>query len=197
MEHRIVPVQQLDDGQIAELAKLHQAVIHSLLSDLGLPFVEKYYQITSQDETVIGFCALSEDGLPLGWVVGSSKPEQVNARLREPLSWFIHQMMRVLLAHPKLVGQLLASARSESLELKQGCIELIYIGVAPSARGRGLAKELINIFVQASAKKYRCVSLSVEQENTEAIRLYTKVGYEIVDTVTEGKFKRHRMELKI
>lgn len=197
MEYRIIPIQKLNDKQIAEVAKLHHAVLHSLLSELGMKFVERYYQIIRDDEAVIGFCGLSDDGLPLGWVVGSSKPEQVNGQMREPLIWFVPQMMRVLLNRPKLIWQLIASLRSSSFELKDDCIELVYLGVAPSARGQGLGKTLMDAFVQASAKQYRCVTLSVEEENTDAIRLYTKVGCKITDTVAEGKFKRHRMELNI
>ena len=180
-----------------EVAKLHHAVLHSLLSELGLPFVERYYQIAREDDSVIGLCALSEEEKPLGWVIGSSKPEQVNGRLREPLTWFVSQLVRVLLNHPGLFWQLVASSRSASLELKPDCIELVYIGVGPSVRGQGLGRRLMDAFIQASAEEYRCVTLSVEEENAEAIQLYTKAGYRITETIIEGKFKRHRMELKI
>jgi ribosomal protein S18 acetylase RimI-like enzyme len=193
----IVPIQQLSDGQVMEVAKLHHAVLHSLLSELGLPFVERYYQIAREDDSVIGLCAFSEEGKPLGWVIGSSKPEQVNGRLREPLTWFIPQLVRVLLKHPGLFWQLVVSSRSASSELKPDCIELVYIGVGPSVRGQGLGRRLMDAFIQASAEEYSCVTLSVEEENAEAIQLYTKAGYRITETIIEGKFKRHRMELKI
>ena len=197
MEYKIVPFRQLTDEQIIDVAKLHHAVLHSLLAELGLPFLERYYQIARNDRTVIGFCALSDAGNPLGWVVGTSKPNQVNGRLKEPFSWFAIQLLRVLLVHPSLIWQLVVSSRSSSFEMKDGCIELVYIGVSPSARGHGLGRALMDAFVQASKGKYCCVTLSVEEENAEAIRLYTKAGYQIVQTVVEGKFKRHRMELNI
>lgn len=197
MEYRIVPFQQLNDEQTAEIAKLHRAVLHSLLAELGLPFLERYYQIARNDVEVIGFCALSDAGNPLGWVVGTSKPDQVNGRLKEPFFWFVSQLLRVLLVRPSLIWQLVVSSRSSSFELKDGYIELVYIGVSPSARGQGLGRALMDAFVQASKGKYHCVTLSVEEENAEAIRLYTKAGYQITQTVVEGKFKRHRMELNI
>jgi len=197
MEYKIVPFRELANEQIGELAKLHHAILHSLLAELGLPFVQKYYRIVRMENLVIGFCALSEDGMPLGWVVGSSKPEQVNGQMREPLAWFIPQLMRVLLKRPSLIQQLLVSVRSGSFELKPDCIELVYLGVSPSVRKQGLGVELIKVFAQASAEKFRSISLSVEEENADAIRLYTGVGFVITDTVVEGKFKRHRMELRI
>ena len=197
MDYRIVPIRQLSDRQISEVAKLHHEVLHSLLSELGLPFLERYYRIVRDDEAVIGFCVLAEDGSSLGWVVGASKPDQVNGRLREPLSWFIPQILQVLFTRPALIWQLVLSSRSASFEMKPGCIELVYLGVAASTRGRGLGRKLMDVFVQACAKDYRYISLSVEEENTDAIRLYTKAGYKIMETIVEGRYKRHRMELNI
>jgi ribosomal protein S18 acetylase RimI-like enzyme len=197
MECQIIPIQQLTNEQVAELAKLHHAMLHSLLAELGLPFVERYYRIAGKDDSAIGFCALSENGELLAWVVGSSKPEQVNGQIREPLTWFIPQLMRVLLKRPSLIQQLLISARSKSFELKPDCIELVYLGVSPYARKHGLGMELIKVFAEASVESFRSISLSVEKENANAIRLYTRAGFVITDTFVEGKFRRHRMEKRI
>ena len=197
MEYKIIPIHQLNDSQVAELARLHLAVIHSLLSDMGLPFVERYYQVVRNDSTAIGFCALAEDGHLLGWVVGSSKPEQINNRLRKPLSWFIPQLRRVLSVRPTLIWQLIVSSRSTSFDVKPDGIELVYLGVAASARGCGLGSALMDAFDQASKERYRLITLSVEEGNAGAIRLYTRVGFMITDTLVEGNFKRHRMELNI
>lgn len=197
MDYSIVPVRQLNEEQTAEIARMHHQTLPSLLSDLGLPFVGRYYQIARGDEAVIGFCALSDDGTPLGWVVGSSRPDQVNGRLREPLSWFVPQLTRALLSRPRLIWQLFVSSRSSSFRMAADCIELTYLGVAPSVRRRGLGMELLKTFAGASVGTYRCITLSVEAENAAAIRLYTKAGYKVTDNVTEGKFRRHRMELKL
>ena len=198
MKHKIVPLSQLNDDQIMQLARLHHVVIHSLLTDLGLPFVERYYQIACNDLSVVGVCALAEEGSPLGWGIGSSKPNQVNGRMREAWLWFILQMARVLFTRPRLILQLVTSARSASMEIKGGAIELTYIGVDASARKQGLGRELLNAFVEAAHKKsFRSVVLSVEAENEEAIALYTRAGFEIMQTFKEGAFNRHRMELNL
>lgn len=198
MNIKIIPVSQLNDKQISDLARLHRAVIHSLLSELRLPMVEKYYQIACADAAVIGVCALDAGGSPLGWAVGSSKPDQVIGQMREAWGWFILQMIRVLVIRPRLILQLAASARSASIELKERAIELTYIGVDPSARKQGLGRELLKTFLQAAQENgYKFVVLSVEVENKDAIALYTRAGFEIVHSVKEGRFHRYRMELII
>lgn len=197
MNHKIIPVSQLSESQILELARLHQRVMHSLLTDLGLPVVERYYQIACSDSKVIGFCALSETGNPLGWGIGSSKPDQLNGRLRATPVWFVFQMLRVLVTRPRIMMQLITSVRAASALMPEGVIELTYIGVDSSARQRGLGRELLNTFIQAARdRSYRSVVLSVEAENESAIALYTRAGFTILSTFTEGSFHRHRMELK-
>ena len=196
MNFRIISITQLSEKQITELARLHQRVMHSLLSDLGLPVVERYYQIACRDSKVLGFCALPESGNPLGWAIGSPKPDQLNGRLREAPVWFISQMLRILVTRPRLLGQLLTSMRTASVPLPIGTIELTYLGVEPSSRWQGVGREVLRSFLQAAQDaKYRSVVLSVEVENKTAIALYTKAGFIITDTFTEGSFHRHRLEL--
>ena len=198
MSHILLPVSQLNDQQIAKLARLHQGVLHSLLTDLGLPIVERYYQMACKDSTVIGFCTLSESGQPLGWAIGSPKPDQLNGRLREPLLWFISQMIRVLITRPRVIGQLLTSMRTVSAPLPLGAIELTYLGVEPSVRRQGIGREVLRSFLQAAQdSKYHSVVLSVEAENKDAIALYTMAGFRITETFTEGNFHRNRMELTL
>ena len=196
MNHKIISLSRLNDNQINQLARLHHRVMHSLLSDLGLPFVERYYQIACADSSVVGVCAVNKGGNPLGWAVGSSKPNQVNGRMREAWGWFFIQMIRVLFTNPKLISQIFISARSSSVAMKEGAIELAYIGVDSSARKQGLGRALLNAFIEmVREKKYSSVELSVEAENVDAIALYTKAGFEIVHSFKEGRFHRHRMEL--
>jgi ribosomal protein S18 acetylase RimI-like enzyme len=198
MNHKIISIAQLNMQQIMELANLHHNVMHSLLTDLGLPIVEKYYQIARADSSVIGLCALSEMGSPLGWALGSSKPDQLNGRLREAPVWFVSQMLRVLFTRPRLIWPLFVSARNVSVPMAEGAVELTYIGVDTSARKQGLGLELLHGFIQAArAARYKSVFLSVEVDNESAIALYTKVSFRIIDSFTEGSFKRHRMKLTL
>jgi ribosomal protein S18 acetylase RimI-like enzyme len=198
MNYRVIPLSQLSKKQVTELAVLHQRVMHTLLADLGLPVVEKYYQIACADSSVLGFCALSESGSPLGWSIGSANPDQLNRRLREARLWFVFQMVRTLVLRPRVMRQLLVSVRTTSVPLPAGVFEWIYLGVDTSARGQGLGYELMSDIVQAAREmNYKAVVLSVEVENKSAIALYTRAGFTIIDTFTEGGFYRHRMELTL
>jgi len=193
----ITPLSKLDSSGLARLAALHQPVMHTLLSDLGLPVVRRYYEICQQDSSVVGFCAISSNGETIGWAVGSSHPDEINARLRAPLTWFAGQMLRLALTRPATLVQLAQSVFSASdvNVIQPGQIELTYIGVAPSARGQGLGKALLAAFVDASRiAGYHSVVLSVEIDNPEAIALYTKAGFKATRTFREGRFLRQRME---
>jgi ribosomal protein S18 acetylase RimI-like enzyme len=149
---------------------------------------------------VIGLCAVSRSGAILGWAMGSPYPDRINARLRSPLAWFLLQILRVTLTRPFVLWQLLSSVFSASSQpaLKRGAIELTYIGVATDQRGKGLGKTLLSAFIDASrAHGYRSIVLSVEKENVLAISLYENTGFKIVNTFSEGRYQRHRMELTL
>lgn len=200
MDYRLIQFSQLTEKDIKQLAALHHSVMHTLLSDLGLPMVLRYYQIAQADSKVVGLCARSTSGEIVGWAMGSPHPDRVNAQLRSPLTWFILQIFRVLITHPTVAWQLVSSVLSASSqsEMKKGTIELTYIGVAASRRGRGIGKQLLSAFVEASRTYgYRYVVLSVEKENLSAVSLYEKAGFSIIKTFSEGRYQRHRMELTL
>ena len=200
MDYRLVRFSQLKDGDIKRLAVLHYSVMHTLLSDLGLPFIWRYYQIAQKDPKTVGFCAISDSGELLGWAIGSPHPDRITSQLRSPFAWFILQMLRVTMTRPVVLWQLISSVRSSSnpVEMKGDAIELTYIGVASRQQGRGLGKELLNTFTEASRTEgYRSVVLSVEQENSSAISLYEKAGFKVVKSFVEGRYQRNRMELPL
>jgi ribosomal protein S18 acetylase RimI-like enzyme len=172
--------------------------MHSLLSDLGLPIVLRYYQIARNDPSVIGLCAVSPPGEILGWALGSSHPAEINSRLRTPYPWFLFQMFRLAFARPLVIWQLISSVlrSSNQAEMKNGSIELTYIGVSLSQRDKGIGKGVLNAFIEASRSKgYHSVLLSVERLNSPAIALYEKAGFRIIETYSEGRYQRQRMEL--
>lgn len=200
MDDRLLEFSQLTENNINHLAVLHHAVMHTLLSDLGLPIVWRYYQIAQAERETIGVCIISHSGKILGWAMGSPHPDRINAQLRSPLAWFFLQIVRVTLTHPAVLWQLISSVLTTSgqADLKSGAVELTYIGVAFGQRGRGLGKKLLKAFIEASrAKGYRSVVLSVEKENLPAITLYEKAGFKVVKTFMEGRYQRHRMELML
>ena len=198
MDYALVPLTQLKAADLKHLAALHQSVMHTLLSDLGLPIVIRYYQIARSDSSVIGICAINSSGEIIGWAMGSPHPDRINSSLRTPLPWFVVQMFRVIFTRPLVLLQLVSSLLSSSAEteMKKDEVELTYIGVSPNQRGMGLGKNLLDAFVETSRSNgYRSILLSVEKENSTAIALYEKSGFKIARTYSEGHYQRHRMEL--
>jgi ribosomal protein S18 acetylase RimI-like enzyme len=197
---------KLPTSILPALADLHAATMPTLLSDLGQPVVLRYYQLAQKDPSVIAFCAvdaLTEHALlttyyvPIAYVLGSPSPSALNSSLRTPITWFATQMLRLAFTRPAVLWQLALSVFSASDEniLQPGQVELSYIGVAPEARGQGLGKTMLTAFVDAARSAgYKSVVLSVETDNPAAIALYTKFGFTITKTFSEGKYHRHRME---
>lgn len=197
MDYEIISLSQLEADQLKQLAQLHHSVMHTLLADLGLPMVLRYYQIARSDNSVVGMCVLDSSKKIIGWAMGSPHPDRINSALRSPLLWFAFQMLRVLVTRPLILLQLISSVLSSSAEteMKSDAIELTYIGVAANQRSKGLGKDLLNTFIETSREAgYRSVVLSVEKDNEAAIALYQKAGFKITKTFSEGRFERHRME---
>lgn len=196
MDYKLAPLSQLNETEIKQLAALHHSVMHTLLSDLGVPMVLRYYQIARIDPDVIGLYAISPSGEILGWAMGSPQPDRINSSLQTPLAWFMIQMLRLLLTRPLVLWQLVSSVLSSSSEMESNAIELTYIGVESNQRGMGLGKDLLKKFIQTSKEKgYQSVVLSVETNNKPAIALYEKSGFKTIKTYSEGHYQRHRMEL--
>ena len=198
MDTRLIELSQLTEAEVQNLAVLHHSVMQTLLSDLGLPMVLRYYQIAQRDPKTLGLCARTASGEIVGWAMGSPHPDRINAQLRSPLTWFVFQLFRVMFTHPLVLWQLISSLVSASAQagMKPDAIELTYIGVAPDQRGRGLGTKLLNAFIEISRSQgYRSVVLSVEKENSPAISLYESAGFRIVRAFSEGRYQRQRMEL--
>src|SRR5687768_17450963 len=92
MDYTLVEFPQLDTDGINRLAALHHSVMQTLLSNLGLPVVLRYYQVAREERSVVGICAVSPSGEMLGWALGSPHPNLINSRVRTPLTWFLLQI---------------------------------------------------------------------------------------------------------
>ncbi|GAB4492215.1 MAG: hypothetical protein Fur0016_26260 [Anaerolineales bacterium] len=206
----LAPLSRLPAALLPALADLHCATLPTLLTDLGRPFVLRYYQLAQTDPSVIAFVAspddcslltdnssLMTDNCLLAYCLGSPNPSHLTARLRTPASWFVGQMLKLAFTRPGVLVQLAQSlfSASDANTLQPGQIELTYIGVAPQARGRGLGKTILSAFAESARNAgYTSVALSVETDNSAALALYTKFGFTITQTFAEGRYHRHRME---
>ena len=84
---------------------------------------------------------------------------------------FIHRVLVSDGGEP--VGVLLTDAGAEP-----DTIELSYLGVVPSARGRGLGRQLVQLALRVAAGDgARAMTLSVDAHNEPALRLYREAGF--------------------
>jgi mycothiol synthase len=86
---------------------------------------------------------------------------------------FDPQLWSVLLSDGKPVGCLLLGEIPA-----RRALELVYLGLAPEARGRGLARILMQrILAIASRRHFELATLAVDAANTPAVHLYRRCGY--------------------
>ncbi|MCC6146270.1 MAG: GNAT family N-acetyltransferase [Anaerolineaceae bacterium] len=198
MEITLRPLKECTPEMLADVARLHHAAMPTLLSHLGLPFVERYFQAGAADPTVISLVALLPDGrTPVGYVIGCPRPERLMGQLKTPFSWFVRQTLRLLFTRPGVLLQLAVSALSIQGQMGSdpSVIEVSYLSISPEARGAGLGERLMRAFLDICRQaEYRAVVLSVEIENQAAVAMHKKVGFRIKKTFREGRFHRHRME---
>jgi ribosomal protein S18 acetylase RimI-like enzyme len=77
----------------------------------------------------------------------------------------------------KLHGQVAGCLLLSEIPARHG-LELVYLGIAPFARGRGLGRGLMQrVLAIASRRHFEVTTLAVDAANTPAVRLYRRCGY--------------------
>lgn len=85
----------------------------------------------------------------------------------DPATWLI------LREHGRAIGALLLSASPPT-----DSVEVIYLGLAPEARGRGIGAALLAHGIRAVAQRpERTLALAVDVRNVPAMRLYQRAGF--------------------
>lgn len=198
MSHTLHPLHGMNPALIAPMAKLHEKALHGLLSEMGYPFVYRYFQLAVQDPSVIGFYALSDKGELIGYVNGTPNPSELNSRMARPLTWFAWQCLRLLFTRPRVLWQAVISSLTISKQMTEepGAIEVVYMSVDPKARGQGLGRILMQAFHDAAREAgYKRVTGSQELDNQVGIDLLYSMGYRVKYLFREGGYDRQRIEL--
>lgn len=172
MKYSLHSIREIDPALLVPLARLHESALHGLLSEMGFPFVLRYFQLAVNDPFVIGFYALSEDGMLIGYVSGTPNPDELNSRLTKPFTWFAVQCLRLLFTRPRVLWQAVVSSLTLSKQVsgEADAIEVVYMSVDPRARGHGLGRVLMQTFHDASREAgYKRVLGSQELNNKVGI----------------------------
>jgi ribosomal protein S18 acetylase RimI-like enzyme len=86
---------------------------------------------------------------------------------------FDPQLWSVILRGQEPIGCLLLA----EIRARQG-LELVYLGLAPAGRGRGLGRVLMQRVLAIAARRHFAVTtLAVDAANVPALRLYRRCGY--------------------
>ncbi len=195
--HRL---QEIKPAAIESLSRLHESAMGLLLSEMGRPFVVRYFQAAVNDPDVIGFYATSDANEVIGYVVGTPRPSTLTAQLTKPVGWFAGQSLRLLFTRPQVLWQALLSSRSQPGQMRgeEGAIELVYVAVDAKGRGQGIGRALMQAFGEASrAAGYKRILASQELDNEASIRLFASMGYQIRGRFREGRYERQRVELSL
>jgi ribosomal protein S18 acetylase RimI-like enzyme len=118
--------------------------------------------------------------------------------LMERLAW---PTFRRLLSYRKwdLIGHSLRNLKElySMITLREGKVNEFYIGTLaalPESRGLGVGSALIRFTEeQAVLQGYRTCSLTVKKENLPAIKLYERLGYQIVGQIIKPALSLYRM----
>lgn len=83
-------------------------------------------------------------------------------------------------------------------EARKGEYYIGTLATLPESRGYGIGSKLI-FFAEEQARLLRCdrSSLTVRKENTKALKLYEKLGYQILDTIDTPCYSLYRMGKKL
>lgn len=88
----------------------------------------------------------------------------------------------VLLAMAEQVSLALAVMYANDQDTKRAYMSLL--AVRPEARGRGIARELVNACVEhARERGMMCIQLRTLESNAKAMRLYTRAGFEKIGSI--------------
>ncbi|MFN8382407.1 MAG: GNAT family N-acetyltransferase [Anaerolineales bacterium] len=200
MSYSLLPLKEIDPSQLSRIAEIHMGDA-GLLSKLGYPFVLRYFEIAIKDERAFGFYAQeNETGEVMGFSLASPEPSALTSQLTNDLTWFIKQILKVLITRPLVFLQMVISSITikGQMENDPSAIECVYFTVDPKFRGQKLGRALQKALMDEGRKRgYKKIFASIETWNIASLKATQANGFTIAKTFREGKYHRHRLESKL
>jgi len=198
MKYTICNLCEIDPELLPKLAMIHMGD-HGLLSELGYPFVEKYFKIVYQDKQVVAVYAQNDEtGELIGYNIAAPDPASLTGQLTSDRVWFIKQIIKTSLSRPLAILQLVVSSltmRTQQMKNEPDAIESLYLTVSPNYRGKGMGRIIQQgLFKAACEAGYKRIVGSIEITNQASINMCLANGFTITKTFREGKYTRHRIE---
>lgn len=197
MSYTIYPLKELKPEQLPEIARLHLDD-HGLLTQLGYPFVLRYFEIVIKDPSVVGVIAKDDqNGKIIGYNIASAQPSALTSQLTDDKGWFIREILKVIFTHPSAFLQLIVSSLTikSQMENEADAIESLYLTIDANYRGQKVGRTLQQgLFEEVRKAGYKRIVGSIETWNEASIKMCQSNGFVIKKTFREGKFIRHRIE---
>lgn len=198
MKYTIHNLRELDPKLLPMLAEIHMGD-HGLLSELGYPFVERYFQIVYASQGVVAVYAQDDEtGELIGYNIAATEPAALTGQLTEDRVWFIKQILKTALTRPLAILQLVVSSltiQNQQNQIEPDSIESLYLTISPNYRGKGMGKTIQQgLFAAVREAGYKRIVGSVEVTNEASLKMCLSNGFTITKTFREGKYTRHRIE---
>ncbi len=193
----------IEEQFISQVAYVHQHAFQGYVnSQLGQGYIKSFINWFAKNDQSIALCAIDQEeicgylvGAPIGYTNELNKAIFWNAFLGTVTHFWVFfkpKYFRVLMARLGLYG----SPSSQIPDLPRPTMSLVGIGVLPSARGKGVGKNLIQTFENCALQQNMgSLRLSVYPDNTAARKLYESMGWEpCKDVVTpSGAIYYHKI----
>jgi ribosomal protein S18 acetylase RimI-like enzyme len=170
---------RLGREHVKDVALLHRQSLTGLLTNLGLPAIRAFYNGCVKTETAIGFVYLDDNEL-LGFVLGSVQPDKLKTEaLREnPVDTLVGMSVGIVKRPSSLLWLMKSFGGPDEGSYNPSAPELTYLAVAPETRGKGVGKQLVDAFTNAMRNSgASAYELSVDEDNSQAISFYERVGF--------------------
>ena len=197
MKYTIYNLREMDIELLPKLAEIHMGD-HGLLSELGYPFVERYFEIVYCDKQVVAVYAQNDEtGELIGYNIAAPVPSSLTGQLTKDRAWFIKQIIQTAFIHPLAILQLVISSLTirTQMQNEHDAIESLYLTISPNYRGKGMGRTIQQgLFEAVREAGYKRIVGSVEINNQASLKMCLANGFTITKTFREGKYTRHRIE---
>lgn len=171
----------MQKNDIVNVVDIHlQSFQGFFLSTLGSQFLNELYSGILIDENGIALVARQENGQVIGFVAGTSHPNQFYKRLLIKRWWaFAIAAIPSLLKNPRIFMRLMRAFQKPGERTNCQSAELMSIAVHPKLQGGGAGKLLVNIFIQeARSRGCQNVILTTDALNNNPVNtFYMNCGF--------------------
>ena len=177
-------IREMGIADIQEVVHVHQQSFPGFfLSFLGPRFLTIYYAAVCASAEGICFVFLNTQGVPAGFVVGTTNPRGFYSRLlkRDGFKFALASLTSIIKRPSAFMRLVRALFYPGGNPIGDDVAGLFSIGVLPGLQGTGAGKELARCFLQKAADRgCKRVFLTTDRDDNEAVNaFYQKLGFSV------------------